>query len=242
MCTVSFIPKGKTYIITSNRDEHNSRPISFAPAKKVINGHALIYPKDPQAGGTWFAINENGAVGVLLNGAFAKHISTGNYRISRGLIVLDIVSQEQPCSYLNSINLDNIEPFTFILFQNNQLLELRWDGNKKHIQKLDVLKSYIWSSPTLYTKEVIKQRENLFQEFLEKNTEKETADILNFHSNNYGDAENGFVMKRTSGLKTFSITQAIVTKDEITMGHLDIVNDKQHNTALPLKSLLNQVE
>jgi hypothetical protein len=34
-----------------------------------LNNKNVIYPKDPQAGGTWYAVGDNGSVLVLLNGA-----------------------------------------------------------------------------------------------------------------------------------------------------------------------------
>jgi hypothetical protein len=43
-----------------------------AIALKTINGKNVIYPKDPKAGGTWYVVDENGTVLVLLNGAEEK--------------------------------------------------------------------------------------------------------------------------------------------------------------------------
>ncbi|MGL1516781.1 NRDE family protein, partial [Vibrio parahaemolyticus] len=48
------------------------------------------FPKDPDGGGTWIALKENGDVAILLNGAFENHIPAYPYRRSRGLIFLDI--------------------------------------------------------------------------------------------------------------------------------------------------------
>jgi len=227
MCTVSFISENDSYFFTSNRDEHESRPASYAPQTEVINGLAVTYPKDPKAGGTWFAINENNVVAVLLNGAFEKHESKGGYARSRGLILLDIVSNENPIVYTQEIDLENIEPFTLVLFEKDTLIEMRWDGNAKHIKALETTKNYIWSSATLYNSVSRQRREALFAEFQSKYKNYDSDSIINFHQNNYDDYENGFVIDRNTGLKTFSVTQAIVHKESIILNHLDLLNEKK---------------
>jgi uncharacterized protein with NRDE domain len=62
----------------------------------TVNGKNVIYPKDPKAGGTWYVVDENGTVLVLLNGAEEKHTIKLSYRKSRGLIVLDIIGNVSP--------------------------------------------------------------------------------------------------------------------------------------------------
>ncbi len=60
MCTVSFVKTADSIIITSNRDEKIIRPSAIPPKSYRVNNQNLIYPKDPKAGGTWFATNEAG--------------------------------------------------------------------------------------------------------------------------------------------------------------------------------------
>ncbi|WP_422859174.1 NRDE family protein [Flagellimonas sp. S174] len=227
MCTVSFIANKGNYYITSNRDEHISRPTAFEPKREIVNGIDLLFPKDPKAGGTWFAINEMGHVGVLLNGAFKRHKSLGNYRKSRGLVLLDIMSKESPEKYLDEIDLEGIEPFTVVLFQQGRLLEMRWDETKRHRKPLSNSENYIWSSATLYDKEVIRHRESLFSNFMGNVLDVNPEDVVDFHSNNHSDFENGFIIDRKTGLKTFSVTQAVLKEDDISLGHFDLLNDKK---------------
>jgi uncharacterized protein with NRDE domain len=117
----------------------------------TVNGKNVIYPKDPKAGGTWYVVDEKGTVLVLLNGANEKHVAGLNYRKSRGLIVLDIIGNVSPRDYWNTIDLDRIEPFTIVLFQDQELFQLRWNGADKEAIKLDANEN-IWSSSTLYPK------------------------------------------------------------------------------------------
>ncbi|MEA1786745.1 NRDE family protein [Arenibacter sp. GZD96] len=238
MCTVSFVASGNRYYLTSNRDEHRARPAALVPKEEWINNCKVVYPKDPKAGGTWFAVNENGDVAVLLNGAFQKHIVKGNYEKSRGLVLLDIISSPQPLSKLHEIDVSCIEPFTVILFGGGELVEFRWDGIQKHFKSLPLSKNHIWSSATLYSSEAMAHREDLFHLFQQKKQTIKGEDILEFHATNHEDYENGFVIDRSTGLKTFSVTQAIVGSDAIKLHHVDLLNATKHSLSLRPKVTL----
>lgn len=236
MCTVSFVRVNNAVIITSNRDEHIQRANAAAPAFHLFQHKKIIFPKDAKAGGTWFAASDNGVVAVLLNGAFKKHIAKPPYRKSRGLILLEIIEADLPLLFFKEIDLEKIEPFTVVLYQSGSLHELRWDGNNKYDQLLDVSGNYIWSSSTLYTDEVIEQRKNLFDAFI-KTKKNITAELIyDFHGYDHGDAENGFVISRQTGMKTFSITQAEVKQDAIRFLHTDLLQHKQFDETM----LINQ--
>ena len=157
MCTVSFVCANGKIIITSNRDEPIVRP-SSPPKSYRINNKKIIFPKDPKAGGTWFAVDDDATVLVLLNGAAEKHQWQPPYRKSRGLIVLDIISEVNPLQSWESIDLDVIEPFTMVLYQEQKLYQLRWNGDQKETLILDTSKQYIWSSSTLYSQEIRNKR------------------------------------------------------------------------------------
>ena len=232
MCTVSFVRVNDAVIITSNRDEHEERENACAPEFHQLQRKKIIFPKDARAGGTWFAASNNGVVAVLLNGAFVKHTPQPPYRKSRGVILLEIMEADEPLSFFKTLNLDNIEPFTVVLYQPGYLYELRWDGNDKHEKALDITLNYIWSSATLYTDEVIEHRENLFGRFIHSGIAITTAGIYNFHASNNGDEENGFVIKRKTGMKTFSITQAVVQSGAVNFSHVDLLEQKRYTETM----------
>lgn len=240
MCTVSFVRANNAVIITSNRDEHIGRENATAPAIQILKDKKTIFPKDARAGGTWFAAADNGTVAVLLNGAFKKHIAKPPYRKSRGLILLAIIESDQPLSFFSELNLDNIEPFTVVLYQPGLLYELRWDGTKKYQRQPDISGNHIWSSSTLYSHEIIEQRENFFQQFIQATAAITSERIQKFHAGNNGDDENGFIINRQTGMKTFSITQAIINNNAVNFLHTDLLQQKQyiqtmaiHQSAIP---------
>ena len=232
MCTVSFVRVHDAAIITSNRDEHIQRENAAAPGFHQLQNKKIIFPKDAKAGGTWFAAGDNGTVAVLLNGAFKKHIARPPYRKSRGLILLEIMEADEPLLFFKTLNLDNIEPFTIVLYQHGSLHELRWDGNDKHEKALDITRNYIWSSATLYTDEVIEHRKNLFDRFIHSAAGITAVTVHDFHASNNGDDENGFVISRQTGMKTFSITQAVVQSNAVNFLHADLLQQKRYTETM----------
>lgn len=222
MCTVTYIPTKEGCIITSNRDEKITRERALPPTEYHIEGKKIIFPKDPKAGGTWIAHSETKIV-VLLNGAQEKHIPKSNYRKSRGLIVLEVISVENSLQYWESVDLTDIEPFTIVLFENNKLLQLQWNEIEKSIEEKDKNKSHIWSSSTLYSKEIREQRKIWFTNFIQENNIPTPEEILYFHQ--FTESENkefGLQINRNDTLKTISITQCQVTQDNIEMLYLDL--------------------
>lgn len=220
MCTVTFIKTNKGVIITSNRDEKIVRAKALAPQEYLINNLRVTFPKDTQAGGTWIAQTNNTCV-VLLNGAEEKHISAPPYRKSRGQIVLDLISGDAIIDW-QLINLENIEPFTLIVYQNDKLFQFRWNGNIKENIELDPNKAYIWSSSTLYSKEIKTKREEWFTAFLNKNPQPTPNQLIDFHSfTESSNIENGLQINRNNIYKTVSITQ-IEKNNCTTMNYIDL--------------------
>ena len=121
MCTITFIPVKDKYFITSNRDEKTLRKQAIPPAVYYMDDSKLIFPKDADAGGSWIAVNENGNAAVLLNGGFVAHQPQPPYAKSRGLIFLEIIKAEMPVKYFMNMGLIKIEPFTLVLFEDNNL-------------------------------------------------------------------------------------------------------------------------
>ena len=232
MCTVSFVASNGKTIITSNRDEKVIRPSAIEPKNYLINNKNIIFPKDPKAGGTWFAVDESGTTLVLLNGAHQKHTVKSSYRKSRGLIVLDIISSTSPKDFWTEIDLDNIEPFTLVLFQDNELFQLRWNGNDKDSISLDTEKNHVWSSVTLYSKEIRENRAGWFHSFLHSNAILSKSEMLHFHRyTEEENQENGLVINRKEELKTLSITQSVTEVNKVAILHYDLIANKDFKTS-----------
>ncbi|TDE29253.1 hypothetical protein E0I61_08790 [Flavobacterium ranwuense] len=232
MCTVSFIATNDKIIITSNRDEKTVRPSAIPPRNYTVNGKNIIFPKDPKAGGTWFAANADGTILVLLNGADEKHEVQPPYRKSRGLIVLDMISSISPKDFWTEIDLENIEPFTLVLFQNNALFQLRWNGKEKETTPLDSQLNHIWSSSTLYPSAIREKRSNWFYTFMNDNSEISESKMHDFHRyTEKGNDENGLVINRNDEMKTLSITQSVIEKNKVAILHYDLIAQQDFSTS-----------
>ncbi|MFZ4679140.1 MAG: NRDE family protein [Flavobacterium sp.] len=228
MCTVSFVHKNGKIIITSNRDEKVIRPGANEPLAYLVQNKKVVFPKDKKAGGTWYAVDEYSNVLVLLNGAEEKHTFKAGYRKSRGLIVLDLMGSNSPLEAWQSIDLEDIEPFTLVLFENQKLYQLRWNELEKCSLALDINQNHIWSSSTLYSKEIREKRAQWFHAFLETKIEVNEEELFNFHRYTEGDnSEHGLVINRNDNLKTLSITQTVIEKNKISIYYNDLIAEKK---------------
>jgi uncharacterized protein with NRDE domain len=230
MCTVSFYKSTDHVIITSNRDESINRPLALTPRKITSNNSIIYCPIDPQHNGTWFAVNQNKSVFVILNGADKKHFHNPPYKKSRGLILLEIAESHNYLDKWLSIDLVQIENFTMVAYFKGKLAQLRWDGSTKSHLFLDENKAHIWSSSTLYDEQTIKKREEWFYDFLaNKNNEVTSNDIIDFHINTKNeDTDNGLIINRTNNMLTKNVTQTILYASHFQMQHWDLIKNKKH--------------
>jgi hypothetical protein len=226
MCTVTFIPSKENIILTSNRDEKHWRLPAHPPAKHAMETGNILFPKDGDAGGTWFGVHENGNALIFLNGGFVKHEPAPPYRKSRGLILLDMLDTNSPWFTFLSMDLHNIEPFTAIGWEENFLFECRWDGVQKYARQLDTTRQYIWSSATLYSDEIIEKRRKWFGDWLLKNPSPSQDDILHFHQfTGDGDSHNDLRMNRDGKVFTVSVTSVAIQQEKADLRYIDLKND-----------------
>jgi len=234
MCTVTFIPVKNNFYLTSNRDESAARKAALQPINYTINQTSLLFPKDADAGGTWITLSQNGDAAILLNGGFTNHVPQDQYRKSRGLIFLDIISSAIPLQAFSAIELYDIAPFSLVLFIDKLLFMCRWTGKEKHTEQLDPAHPYIWSSATLYSNAIIKKREQWFIEWLKKNPTPTQDDIVHFHQfTGDGDATNDLMMNRNNKLFTVSITSIELNDQSGKMKYIDLKNNTTHITQFP---------
>jgi hypothetical protein len=231
MCTVTYLPRKRGFILTSNRDEDIKRASQVIfPEEMEFDEDVILYPKDPKGGGTWIACDNKGRVACLLNGAFEKHIHEDTYKKSRGLVVLDSFGYDNISDFPKQYNFSGIEPFTLVMIDYNrgksELHEIRWDGKKTHHKKLDHQKPVIWSSSTLYPEAIREEREEWFGEFLNEGKMSAKA-IRNFHQfGGTGDSANDLVMARGTVLSTVSISSIEVGEQGGEFTYHDLLKDE----------------
>lgn len=236
MCTVTYLPLGSGFVFTSNRDEHFSRSKTIFPLEKRIGKHSVSFPQDPLAFGTWIAIAENSLI-CLLNGGLTKHKHLPPYRKSRGIIVLERFNFNSFDSFVEAIDLNQIEPFTMISLIWDEpiqltIQELVWDGETKHISQKDCKEKQIWSSSTLYEENIREQRNELFRRIAPSTA----SEALNFHLTSGEELgnENKLKMSRPNGVKTISTSQIKFDGNSLTMDYYN--HEENTKTEITLKS------
>lgn len=229
MCTVTYLPlENEGFILTSNRDESPMRK-TIPPQKYIENDVELVYPKDELAGGTWIGTSEKNRLVCLLNGGFENHQRNTYYRMSRGVVVKNILSVDDPVQYIEDFDFDNIEPFTVVLVDWGKDLtayELVWDGAQKYFQKL-AQEPKIWSSSTLYTSEMKAERKVWFQDWLEDQKDYNQESVIDFHQSTDKGTEGTTLKMKRPFVETVSVTSFLKTGKTQSLQYLDFKNSSE---------------
>jgi uncharacterized protein with NRDE domain len=223
MCTLSFYPMQKGFILTSNRDVQVKRPAALPPEEVWVENRKLVFPLDPQGKGTWICADDRGKVWVLLNGARFNHLPEPPYRMSRGLLLLDPALHQDPDSFRKSASLAGIEPFTLVEASIYSLKVFRWDGKVREVEELDPGVSHIWSSSTLYTPQVAKAREQVFRDLVRWDSPLDREDLLEFHlASGNGNPVDDRILDFPSGQRTVSVSSLVIQPDYLQWLYLDL--------------------
>lgn len=232
MCTATFLPQSNGgFILTHSRDEQTIRPAALLPKSYFHNDHELVYPKDPKGGGTWIATSAFTTV-CLLNGGFKAHELQPPYKHSRGLVPLHAFEYDTIDEFLEYYDPTGIEPFTLLLAQMtgslaSRLTELRWTGRRLFINDKDSNRPHIWSSATLYTPDVVEQREDWFHDWLHQYPQPTAEQVRQFHQYaGDGDSHNAIRMNRNNGLMTLSLTSVVHQDETVTMLYHDFLQQQ----------------
>ncbi|HMG83541.1 MAG TPA: NRDE family protein [Ferruginibacter sp.] len=234
MCTVVFIPDNKKVFFASLRDEDPERARALTPDISITDPISFLSPKDPLAGGTWIGANSFGNIIILLNGGFENHQRANYYRKSRGIIVSELLAMESPVAAWKNIDMKDIEPFTLIIWNGKELVQLVWDGKEKHTIKLNATLPQLWSSATLYNAEARSQRKALFQQWINKHPAISKTAVLDFFKT-FTHSTNGFIMNRDEKVKTLSYTTIEIDHHIAEMSYYDLLanTDRTRSIMLP---------
>ena len=208
MCILSIYSKPNgDFILTQNRDENIFRPTSKSIKIKEIHNQKYTGPVDLTSGGTWIYHSENYVVCVL-NGEFKKHLNNPPYRMSRGLVILELLNYNSSKDFLDEINLQEIEPFTMVIIELKTQMKsiLVWDGNQKHVENVSEIELITKSSSTLYDENEKNFHKQHFQQLRNVSPQK----IMEIHSQ-LKMIEN----EKYPNIQTTSITQIIYENSKI---------------------------
>tara|TARA_B100000287_G_scaffold423465_1_gene466764 strand:- start:209 stop:865 length:657 start_codon:yes stop_codon:yes gene_type:complete len=212
MCTVTAIFNKKEFILTSNRDIQVDRKHSLPPKTICYNGIDIISPIDPEGNGTWIGASSKYIACLLNNLGEEKRDIT-----SRGLLVNKVLSEEISLNSLSN-ETKKYNPYVLLIFDRSQrdFWEMTWDGYKYQERSLK-LENKIWLSSTIYSKNEVLRKRELFLSVHPSFKSKE--DVLDFHikKNN---------LKKTN-IKTTSVTQ-IYEGSNIELNYRDLILKKNY--------------
>jgi len=236
MCTVTFIPQGNNnFILTSNRDEAIGRK-TLPPDFYDIEDTKMLFPRDAVAGGSWIGLSEKSRLICLLNGGFKKHLRQNLYRMSRGVIVKELLKTPDLTAIIYDFDYTGVEPFTIIAISWEKTLEvteLIWDGEQAHIRTLDE-RPHIWSSSTLYDETMKGKRRDWFSGFIEEGNISSMEDMYTFHTKAGEGDPNVDVCLDRGLLKTVSITQVSKQDEQCDMRYHDLLKNEVYNTGFEM--------
>lgn len=229
MCTVTYVPKDNdNFILTSNRDEAYGRT-TLAPNFYNVNGVKMLFPKDVVAGGSWIGISEKSRMICLLNGGYENHVKLEGYKMSRGVVVKELLKADALSQAIEEFDYSGIEPFTIVAIDWSNTLkatELVWDGTKAHITILGK-EPKIWSSSTLYDEEMKAKRREWFAEFA-NDTDWSIQSLFSFHTT-AGEGDDYIDLRMNRGkLGTVSVTQVEKQDEVCRMEYNDFQKEEVH--------------
>ena len=141
---------------------------------------------------------------------------------------------ENPERFYKEYDFDDIEPFTLIIWHPTGLFKLIHNEQNTLLHELDMHQTHIWSSTTLYTKEVRTKREKWFENWLSHKPRLSPENMTRFHlSAGDGDQENDLVMSRWGILKTVSLTQISHISNSTHILYHDFVHATEDKMHLP---------
>ncbi len=234
MCTLTYIPKPDgSYLLTNNRDETPLRAATGLEQQR-IGERDVLYPKDAGAGGTWLALSSSGQAVCLINGAFERHRRKPPYRRSRGLMVLDFFEFEKTTGFLDRYAFQGMEPFTMVVIEDEQLWDLRWDGDQLHLKEQDPQQYAIWASPVLYDLPYRKKRQQWLADWLEQRPAPSRSSMLHFHLHaGEGDPHNDLVMNRNNLVRTVSVASVARKRSAFDLNYMDLLQHHDRTAVLP---------
>lgn len=143
-------------------------------------------------------------------------------------MALDFFAFDHATAFLKAYQFAGMEPFTMIVWEKGQLMEVRWDEQRLHLSSLNAQEPHIWSSATLYNAEVREMRKNWFREWLSHNNtfSRETAFDFHFNAGN-GDPENDVIMNRRNIVRTVSVTSIVQNPSYANILYKDLLAGNQ---------------
>ncbi len=171
MCTLTSRRSNGCLVVTMNRDEARSRA-EERPPTKTGTSPIILAPRDGQAEGTWFGVNDRGVVAGLLNlypDGIEEPPPSGT--ATRGELVDHVLQQrdiEESIDWVrNRCDPARYSPFQIAVFSTNEASLFTWRGigvsRGNTLEEVQLQEEWILlSSSSWRSREVLPWREDQF--------------------------------------------------------------------------------
>ena len=142
MCTVTVLTTPTGFRLVHSRDEQRVRTPGEPPRAIVLDGRRALAPRDPDAGGTWVAVRDDGLALAIMN---VNPVTNPDWRSakgtrSRGLIIRDLLEtidtdSDDPLAPVADLKPAEYAPFRLIVVR---------PGRSRALPTID---EWTWSGP-----------------------------------------------------------------------------------------------
>jgi hypothetical protein len=216
MCTVSIVSHATGVRLVCNRDEKRTRARALSPRVQEVGGRRVLFPIDPDGGGTWVGVNSSGLVAAVLNrtapvesSSFAPR--TAHQMKSRGAIVPHVLASatlDAAIERTETLSRIPFAPFRLVLLRHRALWIVTGGGDDSlAIERSPLLASFVVASSSLGDRLVEAPRRALFGELASKHPGSPLEAQAAFHAHRWpARPEISVVMSRRDA-RTVSRTQ-----------------------------------
>lgn len=219
MCTVTFWPKKRGYILGMNRDEQRSRAAALGPSTVEVNGLRVVHPSEP-SGGTWISSNERGLTVALINW-YSVTARVSKNALSRGEVVLAVRaarSTNEIAFRLGTLPLERINPFRLIAVVEDEQLVHEWRWNQETLSAVrHAWLPGIWISSGFDEHGAQRARSAVFAESLRDPDAGSVAWLRRLHSSHLPECGPLSICMHRADAVTVSYTEIEAAEGALTM-------------------------
>jgi len=218
------LPNGG-FRLACNRDELLTRPTARPPVCQPIAHRNVVFPIDPQSGGTWVAVNGAGVAMALLNLNPPRRLTDATQtRQSRGLIIPSLLHYDDAIKTANAarnIHPLRYPPFLLVIIDSEYVAQIRSDGGS-----LSVAIHPFDDQPLMFTSSglgdhlVEQPRRELFDRIVRSGPSVARQDA--FHTHHWPDRPHLSVLMTRADARTVSRTTIDVRPGVARMTYLPI--------------------
>jgi hypothetical protein len=223
VCTLSFNPSNRDFLVAMNRDELHSRQMALPPRIFDVDGVKVAYPREP-SGGTWIACSEDGNLVALLNWHASPPEKQIEHPQTRGSLIPSLITAPtaaEVTARLANLHLTTILPFRLVgIFRSRpEVREWRWNGTNIATVDHPWARRH-WFSSSISDARAAEERLRAVDSTASPSSRLDEAWFRNLHSSHSPVPGPFSVCVHRPDASTVSYTMVRCTNGSISMGYL----------------------